>query len=277
MNTNRRIKVILIIAATFLGAGLYFAPHKPSDEAMAKTVAEKKSASPKPDFNRLIEDEKKAVLGSEEGRIKELEKKALAGNDMSLYDSLGAEFDRLKRPAISASYYEIKAKKEPTEKNYLNAAYRFFDAYKNSPDSLVRSVMVQKAIENYAKVTELNPDNLDAKSDLGVLYAEGTAEPMKGIMLLREVVTKNPKHENATLNLGLLSVKSGQYDKALERFDQVLNINPKRIDMYVFKAQVYEQMGNKKLAIENFKKFQSLTTDDQLKKDVNEYIKGLEK
>jgi hypothetical protein len=36
----------------------------------------------------------------------------------------------------------------------------------------------------------------------GLCYAEGTSEPMKGIMLLREVIEKNPDHENARLQPG---------------------------------------------------------------------------
>ncbi|MBK7682250.1 MAG: tetratricopeptide repeat protein [Bacteroidetes bacterium] len=93
-------------------------------------------------------------------------------------------------------------------------------------DSMIQSLLVGKAITNYQKVLELNPNNLNAKTDLGACYADGTSEPMKGIMLLRDVVAADPNHEMAQYNLGMLSVKSGQLDKAIERFQKVPEINP---------------------------------------------------
>ena len=82
------------------------------------------------------------------------------------------------------------------------------------------SPMMGSRRSSHGKVLAINPDNLDAKTDLGICYAEGTTTPMQGIMLLREVVEKNPG-ANAQFNLGILSVRSGQYDKALERFSKV--------------------------------------------------------
>ncbi|MEO5569813.1 MAG: tetratricopeptide repeat protein, partial [Bacteroidia bacterium] len=197
--------------------------------------------------------------------------------NLSLYDSLAGIWDQKKIFALSAYYYEQKATKDKTEKSYISASFRFFDAYKNASDSSLKINMVDKAITNYTKVLELNPDNLDAKTDLAILYAEATPDPMKGIMMLREVIATNPNHENAQLNLGFLSVKSSQYEKALERFDKVLEINPKHIDAYLLKAQVYVQMNEKQKAIDNFEKYKKLSTDLNMIQEVNEYLAELKK
>src|SRR4051812_5466831 len=120
-------------------------------------------------------------------------------------------------PQISAHYYENSAELNPTEKSWINAAFRYYDASHLASDSVVRKQFTDKAVMAYQNVLKINPDNLDAKTDLALCYAEGPA-PMQGIMLLREVVAKNPNHEMAQYNLGILSVKSGQYDKAVIRF-----------------------------------------------------------
>ena len=98
---------------------------------------------------------------------------------------------------------------------------------------------------------------------------------MQGIALLQEVVKKDPNHENAQLNLGFLSVKSGQYDKALARFNTVLKINPSRVDVYVFIGQTYLQMGNKAEAIRNFETFKSLSNNTQALAQIDAYLKEL--
>src|SRR5205085_11235923 len=135
-------------------------------------------------------------------------------------------WDRVNMPQISSYYFEKIAQINPGEKTWINAAYRYFDAFRISGDSLLRHMFVDKAISAYKKVIEINPDNLDAKTDLGLCYADGTSAPMQGIMLLREAVEKKPDHEMAQFNLGILSLKSGQNEKAVERFQKVLDINP---------------------------------------------------
>jgi len=123
---------------------------------------------------------------------------------------------------------------------------------------------------------------------LGICYAEGTNNPMQGITMLKEVVEKDPNHENALLNLGFLSVKSNQFDKALERFNKVLQINPSRIDMYVlqinpsridmyvFIGQTYVQMGNNEEAIKSFETYKSLSNNTKAIAEIDSYIKELQ-
>ncbi|MBS1764821.1 MAG: tetratricopeptide repeat protein [Bacteroidetes bacterium] len=190
-------------------------------------------------------------------------------------DSLISFWDRHEKPGISAFYAEQRAKKDITEKNYINAAFRYFDAYKAAKDSLSEMYFVNKAIACYTEVLKINPENLNAKTDLGICYAESAINPMQGITLLKEVVAKDPNHENAQLNLGFLSVRSRQYDKALERFNTVLKINPSRVDMYVFIGQTYLEMGNKEEAIKNFETFKSLSNNTQALAQIDAYLKEL--
>ena len=68
-------------------------------------------------------------------------------------------------------------------------------------------------------------------------------------MMLREVVEKHPEHENAQFNLGVLSVKSGQLDKAVGRFSKVLELNPGRKDVQFLLAGCYAEMGQRDKAL----------------------------
>jgi len=100
---------------------------------------------------------------------------------------------------------------------------------------------------------------------------------MKGIMLLREVVTADPNHEMAQFNLAMLSVKSGQLDKAIDRLTTVLKINPKRIDIYFYLGQVYTSKGDNAKAIESYNNFVTKTDDPNAAAEVKKMITALEK
>src|SRR5688572_19914026 len=49
-------------------------------------------------------------------------------------------------------------------------------------------------------------------------------DPMRGIVALREILQDDPDNIEAHWHLGLFSVQSGQYDKALERFKKVIEL-----------------------------------------------------
>jgi tetratricopeptide (TPR) repeat protein len=272
----KTLQIFLITGAAILSAALYLAPRNgpPVEKAAVPATVSAQEFN----FEDLLSFQSKNL--SEEERTKSEAwlsdlKQPASRTNLSFYDSLAAIWDSKKMFALSAYYFEQKANKDNSEKSYINASYRYFDAYKQAIDSTLRTSMINHAITNYSKVLELNPKNLDAKTDLAVIYAEATPNPMKGIMMLRDVVAENPNHENAQLNLGYLSVKSGQYEKALERFDKVLEINPQHIEAYLLKAQVYVQMNDKQKAIDTFEQYKKLSTDSETIKQVNDYIAQL--
>ncbi len=267
MPRARKIQLLILTGAVALTIVLYFAPQKINKE---KADAEKADVF---SFESLLISAKGSLKRQEIEPLTKLEND-LAKNkgDSVLLDSLGKQWDKMGQPVISAHYFEMIAEEKPGEKSWLNAAYRFFDASRMVTDSTLRSKLVAKTISAYNHVLEFNPENLDAKTDLGACYAEGTNEPMKGIMLLREVVTKNPEHENAQFNLGILSVRSGQYEKAIERFQKVLAINPDRKEMYFMIGKSYAMEGKKEKALENLEKLKKETTDLQLIEQTNSLI-----
>ena len=260
----------LIIGTLLITAFIYFAPREGSK---AKVIVEQKKSTSF-SFEHLMNESKKHLTAETSSAINALEisLKGERGKSIVIEDSLVNIWDKQNFPSISAYYAEQIALKEPTEKHWLNAAYRYFDGFKSSTDSIEFKALADKAILCYSKVLELNPNNLDAKTDLGICYTDGTSDPMKGIQMLREVVAKNPKHENAQMNLGILAVKSGQFDKALARFDTVLLINPARTEIYSFIGDVYLRKGNKDKAIENFEKYKSYLKDTLKISDVDNYI-----
>ena len=277
MSGAKMLRIALVTGAVVLTAGIYLLPKKPQPKEQEKQVAARSEKSTAFSPEKYLTESKVKLGWDADNKVSGWEKALEEPNaPEALYDSIGNAWDAVQLPGIAAGYYEKKAVKSGVEKDWLNAAYRYFDAFKSAQDSLQAAYFTEKAITSYEKVVALNPENLNAKSDLGVLYAEGTATPMKGIMMLREVVTKDPQHENANLNLGFLSMKSGQYDKAVERFNKVLEINPSRIDMYVYLGEAYLRLNNKEKALENFKVFRNLSNDPQMIKEMDAYIATIE-
>lgn len=265
-----RTQFYFLAGAVVLTGALYFADTNVSDG----TDDESPKAGQTGTFEARLQSSKESLDDVRKTQVAALEERLqqTGGEDTAVLAQLGRTWDGFNSPAISAYYFETIAQRTPGESQWLNAAYRYFDAFKSADDSIFRADMVQKAIDCYKKVIELNPANLDAKTDLGVCYAEGTAQPMQGIMLLREVVQSDPDHEYAQFNLGVLSVKSGQLEKAVERFTRVLEINPGNHDAGFLLGRCYAELGQKDKAVAALESVKKGSTDEQLVQQTDNLI-----
>ena len=212
-------------------------------------------------------------------QIKDLEASLKSSGDdhkLAVEKKLAQSWDDVNKPAPAAFYYEMVAQKESTFENWLVTGDRFTDAYQNTQDSLTQPALVQKASTAYQKALELNKNSLDAKTGLGMAYVNGSGNPMEGIQLLLGVVKEDPKNLKANLNLGLFSMKSGQFDKAIERFKTVIEQKPDA-EAWFYLASSYENQGMVDDAVAAYQKCKELAADPSLGQFVDRKIKELKK
>ena len=200
---------------------------------------------------------------------------------LSLQKKLAKQWDDVNQPAPAAFYYQAIARQENTFDAWLMAGSRFNDAFNAVQDTLAQPAFVNDAIECYQNAVKLQPNNLDAKTGLGVAYVNqfslGTGQdggPPKGVMMLLDVVRQDPNNINANFNLGKFAVNSRQYDKAVQRFKTVIAQKPDR-DSYFYLAESYKQLGMKKEAIDAYQKCKAMEPDAAFDKQIDEYIKEL--
>lgn len=212
-------------------------------------------------------------------QVTELEDKLKSASgtvQIDLQKQLAQKWDDVNQPAPSAFYYENIAIAENTYPNWIKAGDNFTNAYQNTQDTLTQPALVQKAINAYQKALEIQPASLDAKTGLGVAYVSGTPNPMQGIQLLLEVVKQEPENIKANMNLGLFSMKSGQFDKAVNRFKTVIENKPTP-EAWFYLASSYENQGLKPEAITAYEKSKELAADGNLSQFVDRKIEELKK
>ena len=76
------------------------------------------------------------------------------------------------------------------------------------------------------------------KVKLGSALVGNSQQPMQGITYLLEVVQKDSMNLNANFALGKFGNISGQYDKAIERYQQVVEIDADNLRAYYAMAQI---------------------------------------
>lgn len=175
----------------------------------------------------------------------------------------------------SAAYYADQlAVQQPTERNLLRAGDQYFEAYTFAVDETKTAALGKKTRDFYQKALATNPNLLAAKANMAMTYVN-TDTPMQGIMLLREVLQQDPTNELALFNLGLLSMRSGQYERAIERFRQILVTNPGSRKAQFYLGVSLAEAGQKAEARKVFAEVKKQEKDPQILAAVQEYEERL--
>jgi tetratricopeptide (TPR) repeat protein len=231
------------------------------------------------DLQTLSQTAKNSLNANLAAEIEGLEsslKNAAADEKPELIKQLAEKWDDVNQTAPAAFYYEMMAISSPNYQNWLVTGDRFTSGYQASQDTTLQPALIQKAISAYQQALKFEPESLDAKTGLGVAYVNGTANPMQGIQLLLEVVKADPANVKANTNLGLFSMRSGQFDKAVERFKTVTKLQPDP-EAWFYLASSYENLGQNQEAVLAYLKAKELAADPGLTKFVDEKIKALKK
>lgn len=188
-------------------------------------------------------------------------------------DSIIRFWDRNMRPAISAVYAKDKADLTGKTVDYMIAGERFIGVGQFLEEA-DKPWAYKEAKKIFEKIVEKDPENADAQIDLAICYMNDMdpENPMKGITILRGVVEKDPKNTRAILQLGHFSVISGQYSKAIDRYQQALEIDPGLNEAYFHLGDTYAKMGEMDKADKYWSIYRGLLESDEEKKALDKYI-----
>lgn len=270
--------IIWQLLVLFTAIGVFIAIAMAPKNFPLKKLQEQQSQQSDQDMQAQINEVKNEMKKEELKILNEFElnfSNATGESKLQWMDSIIVFWDRTMRPAISAVYAKDKAKLSGKIEDYMEAGERFLEvAQFLKPEDKPWAFQEAKSI--FEKVMELDPENTDAKINLGICLVETNPDnPMQGIQLLREVVEKHPENTRAILQLGHFSVLSGQYSKAIERYQQALEIDPNLAEAWFYLGDTYAKMGDMANAEKYLLKYRSFLVDEEVKKQLDIYLEDL--
>ncbi|ACU02353.1 tetratricopeptide repeat protein [Pedobacter heparinus] len=215
-----------------------------------------------------------ANLAAEITALENAYKSAPEANKAAAAKLLAQKWDDVEQAVPSALYLELMAEKEPTLNHWLSTGERFLKAFDNTRDSLLQPALLQKAHTAYTNAVKIDSASADAKTGLGITIVNGMGMPMQGIAMLMDVVKKDPKNLKANMSLGTFAMKSGQFDKAVNRFNDIIAIKPSP-DAYFYLGTAYENLGKNEEAIDAYLKSKKLAGNATLSKFIDDKVKAL--
>lgn len=153
---------------------------------------------------------------------------------------------------IAGYYAEEIAKIQDDELSWSIAGTTYATGIKESEDEKVKSFCVERARKALENAISINPANLNHKINLAVTFAEQplAENPMKGIMMLLDLNKQNPDNVSVLYQLARLGLQTGQYEKAIQRIEKALSIEPDNKRITCLAAEAYSGNGNMQKAEE---------------------------
>lgn len=230
-------------------------------------------------FDSILAAAMAALPGKVADTVKMIDNELTAIRDSSrmavVFERISKLWGRQHQPHVAAYFAAKAAKLENSEKKLTFAGQFYLQLMENEQSPSVQMWDAGEAVSCLERSIKINPKNEEAILALATVYIEGTGEPMKGVQMLRDITREKPDDIPANLLLGRMSIQSGQFDKAVGRFETVLKQEPENREALYFMAQAYEGKGDKKKAIEMLEKCKQVVNNPEFSKDIDQQINSL--
>jgi tetratricopeptide (TPR) repeat protein len=102
---------------------------------------------------------------------------------------------------------------------------------------------MEEGAKYFEKALQLDPDHLDARFNLALVFSEGK-QTDRAEETLREVLERAPGKTEAWLALGSLYANQVRYEQAVHCFERALAVDPSEPRAYALCAKCYFLSGN---------------------------------
>ncbi|MFT5915521.1 MAG: tetratricopeptide (TPR) repeat protein [Flammeovirgaceae bacterium] len=242
----------------------------------------------------------KSVVDNEKGtvgEVLELQKEIveethleISETDKSKLDSLQAEFAKSEnsekevlfsdiislyvannRIDSAARFAEANLAKNANWEEKKKVGDLYFNAFTFSFDNTEANRWAKKVGEYYEDLLKTRPDSLNLRVKVGLTLVSSQT-PMQGILMIRGVLDKDIDNQLAIKSLGMLSIQSKQYDKAIGRFERLIELNPNDLEAQYYLGVSQHELGKEAEAMATFEKLRKSTSDANILQAVDGYL-----
>lgn len=175
--------------------------------------------------------------------------------DQSDYDQLAQFWLDQGESGLAAENLRLHSSEtEPNAQGLADAGEQFLAILgrTDKEDEAAMNNYMFRSIWCYEQAMEMDSLNVpsDWKVNLAKCYTDYRGDVMKGVFLLREAAAEDPQNAEAQLRLGRFALMSGQNDRAIQRFETVLDIDSLNLRARLFLAQTLDATGDLEASVE---------------------------
>ncbi len=223
-----------------------FDTRPPDHEALEKSRALMAETA---DAGVLVRDAKAQLDGARRAQVTQLElavEQAEADSLRALQmEALASLWYEWGRADISGIYAERIAELRSDAPSWALAGTTYMLCIQQQRQERIRRFCRERALRAFEYALSLDPQDLNSRINRALVYVEMPPEgkPMEGIQMLLSLDEQYPDQPAVLLQLARLAIRTGQYERAIQRLERVLEIAPEEQRAYCLMAEALEQMN----------------------------------
>lgn len=147
---------------------------------------------------------------------------------------------------MSGNYAEQVAQLAPQVEAWSIAGLTYYEGIKQIEDPKRKLFCYQSAEKCFIKAHDMDPSNPLHELHQAMCYvALPGDQPMKGILMLRDLETKHPDYYPIQTQLVKLAIQTNQLDRAKGRLDKILEKRPDLVEANCLMVEVLSQLGQR--------------------------------
>lgn len=162
-----------------------------------------------------------------------------------------------KQIAVAGGYAEQVAQIDQTAESWSVAGGTYFNGLiAHAGDARLSEYCASHAVKAFESAVSLAPEQVEHRVNLALVYAEKPPadQPMKAVTMLRDLEAKHPDAPAVYNALGRLAIKTGQWQRAVDRLEKAWSLDNKNPNTPCLLSKAYEGLGD----VEKSEKFAAL-------------------
>lgn len=211
-----RSAFLVAAAATLLVAGLY----------LITVVSRSATSTTTPPTVQPVDTSPAPLTGEAKGEEEALRAQiddTEGSGRVDLQRALIALYVRENRLDLAGEVQEDIAADLDSELEWVRTGNLYYD-WMELQGGALRTAYARKAVGSYQRALEINPDNLDARTDMALAYFYDPQQPMEAIKNITMVLEADSTHIQANYNRGYLLFQIGRYDQSVAQFEKVMRL-----------------------------------------------------
>ena len=244
-----KAQILIVFAAVALFSALYFGFDTKPDKQ--KTLERSRSLQGEStSLGTLVDDALSHLKPEQAGEMEALEKQIQAATDdatrIELLKNLSGRWYALGQMPVAGGFAEQVAALENADSSWSVAGGTFFTALISAKEPALRDYCASHAVKAFESAASLAPEKVEHRVNLALVYAENPPpdNPMQAVLMLRDLESKHPESPSVYNALGRLAIKTGQWERAIERLEKAWSLDKKNINTPCLLAKAYEGAGN---------------------------------
>ena len=248
-----QLQTIVVVVACLLFVGLYFGgdTNPETQVAIEKTRAVRATST---SIESILPTAKSKLSADTSAMIMSIERELVASQTDSLkvgqLKKLAGLWYDAGRADISGHYAKEIADLINTEESWSIAGTTFMLGARKAKEAKIRDFCFSNASTAFENAISINPSNYTHKVNLALCFTENPPKgnPMKGILMLRDYNQEAPENVLVLTTLARLAIQTNQLEKAIERLNTAIRVEPDNKKANCLMVQAYDGLGNKEKA-----------------------------